>query len=80
MLILVFALLLAPPPAAQRSPADDVALARTTIERLAKGEFGAVEDTFSEKLRAALPEAKLRTTWQRVYDKAGPLKVSVNHR
>jgi uncharacterized protein len=74
MLLLTFVLLLQSQLPSQRDEAADVALARRTIERLAKGEFAAVEETFSAKLRAALPEDKLRATWQRLYAKTGRLK------
>ena len=74
MVVLVLALLMAQATAAQSSPAADIALARTTVERLTKGDFAAVEATFSKKLQAALPETKLRTTWQRLEARAGRLK------
>ena len=76
MLVFVLTLLLSPQAAALPSgPLADVALARTTVERLANGEFAAAEATFSEKLRAALPEDKLRLMWQKVAGNAGQLKL-----
>jgi hypothetical protein len=42
-----------------------------TIERLDKGDYATVEASFSEKLRAALPERKLRSTWESVAKKNG---------
>src|SRR5687767_6331043 len=74
LLSVVAAALLSSQAVTPRTQADDVALARTTIERLARGEFAAVEETFSAQLRAALPEDKLRTTWQRLSAKTGTLK------
>ena len=74
MLTLVLTLLMAQAATSPSSQASDIALARTTVERLAKGEFAAVETTFSKKLQAALPEDKLRTTWQRLEKRAGRLK------
>jgi len=74
MLILILTLLMAQAGAGNFSPAADIALARTTIDRLAKGDFAAVEATFSKKLRDALPEEKLRSTWQRLEARSGRLK------
>jgi dienelactone hydrolase len=50
---------------------DAVAVARVTLERLVKGEFDAVVATFDEKVAAALPEAKLRATWEAVQGQVG---------
>jgi uncharacterized protein len=74
MLLLLFALVIPPQAAVQSTPHADIALARTTVERLAKGEFAAVVAAFSEKLRAALPEEKLRATWQRLESRVGRLR------
>jgi hypothetical protein len=73
MPVVILALLMPPPltAGAQNDRAAHIALARATIERLAKGDLAAVEATFSEKLRAALPEAKLREAWQRLQAKGG---------
>jgi dienelactone hydrolase len=53
---------------------DAVTLARTALEQLAKGEFGAVVATFDDKVREALPEEKLRATWQSVQSQFGALQ------
>jgi hypothetical protein len=73
MLLFFFALVIPPQAAVQSTQQADIALARTTVERLANGEFAAVVATFSEKLRVALPEEKLRATWQRLESRVGRL-------
>ena len=55
------------------TPEAEITLARSTIERLAKGEFPAVIATFGKRLREALPEEKLRVTWRRLETRAGRL-------
>lgn len=61
-------------PHASAQNADAVALARSTVDLLAKGEFAAVVARFDEKMRAALPEEKLRATWQSVQSQTGALQ------
>lgn len=50
---------------------DIVERTRTIIGQLAKGEFAAVVATFDPKMRAALPEEKLRSTWMSVQSQVG---------
>jgi fermentation-respiration switch protein FrsA (DUF1100 family) len=52
-------------------PPDAAAFAHTTIDRLVAGNFAAVLATFDEKMRAALPEEKLRLTWSAVLAQTG---------
>lgn len=68
---LVAAVLLGHSLAAQA--ADPVAIARATLDRLVKGEFAAIVSTFDPKMRAALPEDKLRGTWAAVQAQTGKL-------
>lgn len=56
------------------SPADAVAVARATLERLTKGDFAGVVATFDEKVAAAFPEDKLRATWQAVQGQFGAVR------
>ena len=60
------------PVAAQpTTPPDFVQLALTTVDRIVKGDYPALYATFDEKMRAALPEEKLRGTWASVQVQAG---------
>jgi hypothetical protein len=52
---------------------DPTALARLTLDRLVKGDYAAVVATFDPKMRAALPEDKLRATWASVQAQTGKL-------
>ena len=56
-------------------PAFDAAQAgRAAVERLVKGDFAALIASFDEKMRAALPEDKLRAAWAGVQTQAGAFK------
>jgi uncharacterized protein len=56
-------------------PAFDAAQAgRMAVERLVKGDFAALTASFDEKMRAALPEDKLRAAWAGVQTQAGAFK------
>jgi dienelactone hydrolase len=52
-------------------PPDAAAFAQTTIDRLVAGNFAAVVATFDDKMRAVLPEDKLRLTWTAVLAQTG---------
>ena len=56
------------------SPADAVAVARATLDRLTKGDFAGVVATFDEKVATAFPEDKLRATWQAVQRQFGAVR------
>lgn len=53
---------------------DAVALARTTLEQLVKGDYAAVVATFDEKVRQGLPEEKLRATWESIRTQFGAVR------
>ena len=53
---------------------DPAQTARAAVERLVKGDFAAVVATFDEKVRALMPEQKLREVWALVASQAGALK------
>jgi hypothetical protein len=81
--LLLFTISLSPAPLVLQSaaqPALDAATselvrqAEDTIRHLADGEYAAVVEGFSAKLREALPEQKLRDTWRRVESRAGKLR------
>jgi hypothetical protein len=56
-------------------PTFDAAQAgRTAVEQLVKGDLAAVYAKFDEKMRAALPEDKLRAAWASVQAQAGAFK------
>ena len=56
-------------------PAFDATQAgRAAVERLVKGDFAALTASFDEKMRAALPEDKLRAAWAGVQTQAGAFK------
>src|SRR5687767_7582224 len=75
LLIALFASLTVLPAAAQpAAPPDFVQLARTAIDHLVKGEYPPLYATFDEKMRAMLPEEKLRGVWAAVQLQAGALR------
>ena len=53
---------------------EPVQLARTTVDRLVKGEYAAVAATFDEKVRALLNEDRLRAAWESVVAQAGAFR------
>ena len=55
-------------------PVDLAAAAQATIDGLGRNEYAAVHATFSDKLRTAMPEKKLRSTWEGVLKKQGKLQ------
>ena len=55
-------------------PADPAALAASIVTRLAAGSFAEVVATFDQKMREALPEEKLRLTWNSIVAQAGALR------
>jgi dienelactone hydrolase len=56
---------------AAEAQGDAVQLARTTVDRLVKGEYAAIVQTFDEKVKALLSEDMLRAAWQSVSAQAG---------
>ena len=56
------------------------ALAAATVDRLAKGEFGAIVASFDEKMRNALPEDKLRAAWAAAEDQIGGFRKPLSAR
>jgi uncharacterized protein len=60
--------------AAVRQAPDPAVLARTIVDQLAAGNFAAVVATFDQKMRDALPEDKLRLTWNAVITQMGAFK------
>src|SRR5688500_7481387 len=73
-LLILFACLLAAPSAAQPDKPDFVQLARATVERLISGDIAALPATFDEKVRAALPEEKLRALRASVLSQFGSFR------
>jgi dienelactone hydrolase len=73
LLILVTCLFTAPVVAQPDKP-DFIQLARTTVERLINGDLAALTATFNDKVRAALPEEKLRAMRAGVLSQFGALK------
>src|SRR5262245_36458192 len=59
---------------AEQQTNDPAVLARTIIDRLAANDFAAVIATFDQKMREALPEEKLRLTWNAVITQMGAFK------
>lgn len=53
---------------------DPVAVARTTLEHLAKGDFAAIVATFDDKVRAALPADVLAATWKGLQGQFGAIR------
>jgi hypothetical protein len=56
---------------AQTGKVDAVALAKATLERLTKGDYAAVVASFDDKVRALMPEDKLKATWESVQSQFG---------
>ncbi len=54
--------------------------ARTAVAQMARGEFASVVAQFDEKMRAALPEEKLRQVWASVVTQAGAYQRSTTPR
>jgi dienelactone hydrolase len=54
--------------------------ARTFVEQLAEGDFKAAVGTFDETMRGALPEAKLRETWEALIGQVGAFKGQLAYR
>jgi hypothetical protein len=62
------------PAQAQSTPAADAELAqraRAVIEQLDRSEYSPVFAMFSDKLKAAFPEKKLRETWEKLRSRSG---------
>lgn len=57
-----------------QAPADITKTAQLAIERLEKGEYAAVMQMFSVKLREKFPESKLKQTWESLHRRAGTLR------
>jgi dienelactone hydrolase len=53
---------------------DVVQRGRTTIGQLVRGDYAAVVQSFDEKVRALLPEDKLRAAWESIVVQAGPFQ------
>jgi predicted ArsR family transcriptional regulator len=51
---------------------DYAALGREIVSALARAQFASVELHFDDRMKAALPENKLATTWQQIIAQAGP--------
>lgn len=83
ILHLVFVLMVAAlnPVFAAASPSDDIASAGAQfIDLLAKGDFAGATARFDNTMKTALPEAKLRDTWQNLQQQAGLFKERVHAR
>ena len=66
--------------AAAQTPFDAAEAGRAAIQQLVKGDFAAFTASGDEKMRAALPEDKLRSVWASVQAQAGPFKQMRNPR
>jgi hypothetical protein len=60
--------------------ADPTAQATQVVAMLAKGDFAGVVKNFDDRMKKALPEAKLREAWKLVTDKAGSFKKQLKTR
>ena len=60
-----------PLPTTARQPDDVTTIARANLDGLIKGDYAAVIATFNEKMRAAMPEDKLRGLWTAVQAQVG---------
>jgi uncharacterized membrane protein YhfC len=64
----------APPPRATASPEELTPKALAYLDQLVKSEFDAATANFDSPMRAALPPAKLATTWQNLIQQFGPFR------
>ena len=62
------------PLAARSAPSDLAAGGKEFVELLARQDFAGAVARFDAKMKAALPEPKLRQTWQAVQSQAGPFQ------
>jgi dienelactone hydrolase len=71
VMILGLLALAAPAAAGQMAPRDSVKAARAVVQELATGEFAKVTTSFDNRMRAALPEARLAAVWNAIEAQAG---------
>ncbi|APR87158.1 Hydrolase, alpha/beta fold family functionally coupled to Phosphoribulokinase [Minicystis rosea] len=63
-----------PPPAQTAAPVGPEAIARAFVEDLAAGRTAAAEKRFNDKMRGALPDAKLAEVWSAMIAETGPFQ------
>jgi len=73
LLVLVLALFVTNPPQQASSP-EPLAHARAVLGLLSTGEFGRVEEQFTDQMKAALPPGRLASTWTTLQVQAGAFK------
>jgi len=56
------------------SGSEFAALGQQIVQMLVSGDFSGAEQKFDDKMKAALPEDKLRTTWTSVAGQVGPFQ------
>lgn len=76
----VMASSLTPLPLSAQQGEDIIALARSVVASLAKGDFAGVVKHFDATMKAALPEEKLRQVWESLIAQLGPFKRQVSVR
>jgi dienelactone hydrolase len=68
------------PPEAFSASSDPSGLAAQFVDLMAKGDFAAAAERYDETMRQALPEAKLKKTWQTLQEQAGQFKERLHSR
>jgi uncharacterized protein len=70
----LFAAILQVPTPPQQSAPDVVAKSQTILARVAAGEFGSVEERFTDKMKAAWPPGRLAELWKSLVNQVGAHK------